>query len=82
MDGTAVTWMSVTDAAVADGDGDGPAGISEADGAADGADDNDGAGDSGAEVAGARASGKHALAITPSAAVITTEAAARRIGRL
>ena len=59
--------MSVTDAAVGEGDGDGPAGISDDDGAGDSV----GVGDSGAEVVGTRASGKHALAITLSAAMIT-----------
>ena len=65
--GTAVTWMSLTDTAVGEGDGDGPAGISVADGAAD----SDCVVDSGAEAPGSRANGKHALAITLSAALIT-----------
>jgi len=61
MAATAVTWMSLTDAAVGEGDADGPAGISEDDGAGD--DDADWVGDPGVEVAGTRASGKQALAV-------------------
>ena len=68
MTGTAVTWMSVADAALGEGDGDGPAGISEAEGATDSV----GVGDSGAEVAGTRASGKHALAVTTTVTRTTT----------
>jgi hypothetical protein len=78
MAATAVTWMSLTDAAVGEGDGDGPAGVSED----DAADDGDGVGDSGAEVVGTLANGKHALAMTPSAATMTKEVATRRIVRL
>ena len=78
MTGTAVMWMSVTDAAVGEGDGDGPAGVSEDDAAGD--DDGDDVGDSEADGVGARASGKHALAVTTSDARATRIALRRRIG--
>ena len=61
-----------------DGDADGPAGISEEDGA--GKDDCDGVGDSGAEAVGALASGKQALAVTTSDASATRIGLRRRIG--
>jgi hypothetical protein len=63
--------MSVTDAAAGDGDGDGPAGISEADGAADSVGESVGVSESGLGVAGTRASGKHAVAMTLIAALMT-----------
>jgi hypothetical protein len=72
-----VTWTSLADTVVGDGEAEGPAGINEAD-AAGGVGD----GDSGADAVGARATGKHALAITVNATTVRKDATLRRIDRL